>query len=723
MHKIDKNIGKWYGSIFLLIIIFLAGAFFTWFEAKEADQFMRSIMLSEANMLAKALDYRQIMNLTGTEADLLSCDYKYLNEQIIRIRNANPRYRYLYLMGKRKESPPFFFMGTEAPSSEYYSPPGQLYTEEAPTLAKVFALQIADVSNPVTDRWGTWISALVPIKKPDTGELIAVFGMDFDAGDWNWIIVSRMLSPIGITLFTALLFIALVIFLRYKQMDREKKFIAEAAKDLEKFFAVSPDILCIIDHAGNFKKINQSWEEILGFSMNETFKKNLLCFIHEEDKKIFDDIIHNQAKTDSQSFYSGRFKTKKEEYKKLEWRIEYHESCIYATARDITEKEKLQQNLLQATKMEAIGRLAGGVAHDFNNLLTAIKVNLDLAQMDLEEDSVVEEYLSQIQKAADSAASLTSQLLCFSRKNIIKPKIIDLNDILYKLYKMLKRLIGEDINLKVEYGKNLSSINMDPGQIEQVIVNLSVNARDAMEQGGILIIETANIELDSEYAQTHYQATPGKYVLLSVSDTGQGMTNETKKHLFEPFFTTKQLGKGTGLGLATIYGAIKQAGGFIEVYSEIGIGTIFKVYIPAVSLSHETSSLDMETSAYKFKGNETILLTEDEDMVRGMTAMILRRYGYNVLEASNGGEALEIAAQYKATIDILITDVVMPGMNGKMLATQIKARIPDMKILYTSGYTENVIVHHGVLEENVNFISKPFNTISLIEKIRSILDA
>ncbi|MBN2724196.1 MAG: PAS domain S-box protein [Deltaproteobacteria bacterium] len=400
---------------------------------------------------------------------------------------------------------------------------------------------------------------------------------------------------------------------------------------------------------------------------------------------------------------------------------------VYGAHQDITDRKlaeietsRLEEQLQQAMKMEAVGRLAGGVAHDFNNLLTGIMGNISLALLDLEPHVPLVDTLSEINKAADSAATLTRQLLAFSRKQIIEPKVVNLNEIISNLHKMLVRLIGEDIELETIPGKELGSVKVDRGQFEQILVNLAVNARDAMPNGGKLVIETANVELDDEYCSSHPQNYPGVFTMLAVSDTGHGISPEARKHLFEPFFTTKPKGFGTGLGLATTYGAVKQSNGFIEVYSEEGQGTTFKIYLPQVdglALPAGNAGVQLEMPM----GKETVLLVEDEEIVRNFAIRVLKRLGYNVLPAPDGESALIIAKEYVDRIDLLMTDVVMPGMNGRQLADRLVKIHPNVKILFASGYTENIIVHHGVVDEDLNFIGKPYSPQTLAKKLRVVL--
>ncbi len=400
---------------------------------------------------------------------------------------------------------------------------------------------------------------------------------------------------------------------------------------------------------------------------------------------------------------------------------------VLILASDITEEKqakeqqkKLQEQLNQSQKMEAIGRLAGGVAHDFNNVLCVITGNAALTLKDPSVGEPLRKSIEEISVAADRAADLTRQLLTFSRKQVIAPKVIDLSQLVESMHPMLLRLIGEDIILKTLPKEQLGRVRIDPSQVQQIVLNLAINARDAMPDGGELFIETADIRLDENYCEKHANVTPGSYVMLAVSDTGIGMDSETQSMIFEPFFTTKEQGHGTGLGLATVFGIVEQNGGRVEVYSEPEEGTSFKLYFPSVDEPAE--SLIPPPVPEAPAGKETVLVVEDEDMVRRMAMRLLKSLGYTVLAVGSGKEALALAKSHEGPIDLLLTDVVMPRMNGRELATKITKIRPEIKVLYASGYTKNVIARHGVLDEGVQFVSKPYTLEMIGVRVRDVLD-
>jgi two-component system, cell cycle sensor histidine kinase and response regulator CckA len=386
---------------------------------------------------------------------------------------------------------------------------------------------------------------------------------------------------------------------------------------------------------------------------------------------------------------------------------------------DTTERKQLEEQLLQSQKMEAVGRLAGGVAHDFNNILTAIKSYSELLIEDMSAGRGRVEDVQEIREAADRAATLTRQLLAFSRQQMLRPRVLDLNTTVRDLKNMLDRIIGADIELNTRLAPDLGMLTADPGQIEQILMNLVVNARDAMPEGGRVDIETANVELDGDYSRTHAATPAGPYVMLAVSDTGLGMSRETQKRMFEPFFTTKEKGQGTGLGLSTVYGIVKQSGGSIWVYSEPARGTTFKIYLPRVSASVERLPSAVSGNGH---GHETILLVEDEDSVRAVASRVLRRNGYTVIEASNGIEALRECEERGTDVDLIITDIVMPEMGGFELANRVRRARPEARILFTSGYTEDAVLRRSFVEPGEAFLEKPFTPAHLAQRARELLD-
>jgi len=385
------------------------------------------------------------------------------------------------------------------------------------------------------------------------------------------------------------------------------------------------------------------------------------------------------------------------------------------------EMAALQEQLLQSQKMEAIGQLAGGIAHDFNNLLTVIQGYSEIALLSLKQTDPLRDTVLRINQAGIKAGNLTQQLLAFSRRQVLEMKVVDLNETIMELNNMLRRVIGEDIELITVLEKNLWHTKVDPRQIDQVIINLAVNAKDAMPNGGRFTIETTNVYIDKSYNDDHAGILPGLYVMLSVSDTGTGISPEIKDHIFEPFFTTKERGKGTGLGLSTIYGIINQCGGSIQIYSEPYQGATFKIYLPRAA--EALDELKKETKLVQFpRGNETILVVEDDPAAKRLTVEILNMQGYLVLEASDGNEALKMAKSYEANIQLVLTDVVMPQMSGKEMVDRLRMLRPDIKVLFMSGYTNDAIVHHGVLDQGLFYIQKPFTVDGLSKKIREVLD-
>jgi PAS domain S-box-containing protein len=460
----------------------------------------------------------------------------------------------------------------------------------------------------------------------------------------------------------------------------------------------------------------------LGLKEREPVGMPLLEFFHTDDCDFPPITAHRAALAGESiaceiSWKDRRFESHLQPLRDLEGVIH----GVIGVALDITERERLTDQLRQSQKMQAVGELAGGVAHDFNNLLMVVKGHSQLLLDRLPDSSPLRPGAQQIERAADRAASLTRQLLAFSRKQVLQPRVLDMNEVVNGMIRMFSRVIGENIDMVFLPAADLSRVKADPGQIEQVLLNLVVNARDAMPSGGRLTIETSNIELDRRYAVTHASVEPGHYVMLSVSDTGCGMSEETQSRIFEPFFTTKGPGKGTGLGLATVYGVVKQSGGYIYVYSEVDRGTTFKIYLPQVIAELDKPAGEVAAPG-RARGSETILFVEDEQSVRELVKQYLGAMGYSVLEASDGLEALKTAADHPEPIHILITDVVMPHLSGPDLATQLGTSRPGLKVLFISGYTDDTVFRHGVLEGGVAFLQKPFNLKALANKIREVLD-
>jgi two-component system cell cycle sensor histidine kinase/response regulator CckA len=489
--------------------------------------------------------------------------------------------------------------------------------------------------------------------------------------------------------------------------------------------------LDVIDDKVNVVIWNKAAEEISGYSREEVVGHNKIWEWLYPDEEYRNEVMAKAAtiigKSEEEKGSETIIRRKDGQSRIVSWNSrslvdeEGNPIGSIAIGHDITGRKHLEEQLLQSQKMEAVGRLAGGIAHDFNNLLTVIIGFTELLlYRHLDDLSPLRGPLEEVQKAGKWAASLTHQLLAFSRKQVLQPKVLDLNAVVADTEKMLRRLIGEDIDLVTVLDPELGPVKVDPGQLEQVIMNLAVNARDAMPQGGKLTIETANVELDEAYARRHTSVQPGPYVMLAVSDTGIGMGKETQSHLFEPFFTTKE--KGIGLGLPTIYGIVKQSGGHIWVYSEPGLGTTFKVYLPRVEEAVEPPQPGT-ASAASLQGSETVLLVEDDGGVRMLVRDVLEISGYTVLEARHGEEALLICQQHSGPIHLMVTDVVMPGMSGRELAERLSPLYPEMKVLYISGYTEKGIVHHGVLDPATAFLQKPFTPNALAHKVRQVLDA
>ena len=487
------------------------------------------------------------------------------------------------------------------------------------------------------------------------------------------------------------------------------------------------DIIYSHDLAGNYTSINRAVELITGYTREEALTMNMRQIVAPEHIETAQEMIARKLEGLDGTAYELDIIAKDGRRVTVEvnTKLVLHDGIpigVQGIGRDITRRKMLEEQLLQSQKLESVGRLAGGIAHDFNNMLTAINGYSDLVLRQLGQDDPMRGNIEEIKKAGERSASLTQQLLAFSRRQLLQPEFVDLNETITETSSMLKRLIGEDIELATVLNPKVGSIKVDPGQLSQIIMNLVVNARDAMPNGGKLTIATSNVFLDPDYARTHLGILPGAYVMLSVSDTGIGMTPEQQEQIFEPFYTTKEVGKGTGLGLSTVYGIVKQSGGNVLVYSEVGHGSTFKIYLPRVVSPDETPEFQ-ESSPKLALGTEIILLVEDEDLVRSLSRQVLESCGYKVIEAVDGVEALEILEGSEEHIDLLITDVVMPRMGGPELAEKLREKMPNLPILFASGYTDDAIVRNGVLQTNVNFIQKPFAIDDVARKVRDLLDS
>ena len=493
-----------------------------------------------------------------------------------------------------------------------------------------------------------------------------------------------------------------------KHRDAEKA-LGQSQQRFESLIEKNADAIIVISIDGFVRFINRAAESLLGLQF-----KDLV------DQSFGFPVVVGESTELEVMTKDGDTRTVEMRVVETEWQ---GEKANLASLRDITARKQLEAQLRQSQKMEAIGTLAGGVAHDFNNLLTTIIGNADICLIQLDKDNPLREDVGEIKKAGERASALTRQLLAFSRKQVLHPQVLDLNDVISDMEKMLGRMIGEDLEVKSILESELGKIKIDPSQIEQVLMNLAVNARDAMPQGGKLTIKTSSVHLDRNFFQSQGLGnTAGPYVLLSVSDNGTGMSQKTKSQIFDPFFTTKQQGKGTGLGLSMVYGIVMQSDGYIWVDSEVGQGTTFKIFLPT-EVEPDIGAESFETAMVTATGSETVLVVEDDTMLRNLSQKILNNCGYEVFVASHGKEALELCREQGGAFHLMLTDVVMPGMSGRELAERVQPLYPKIKVLYMSGYTDDTTVRHGIVDRRINFIEKPFTPESLAVKVREVLDA
>jgi PAS domain S-box-containing protein len=517
--------------------------------------------------------------------------------------------------------------------------------------------------------------------------------------------------------------------LHAEERQRRQAEIAVRASE-ERFRALvenSHDMLMLVDGEGRYLYVTPTADRLLGYPAGAMVGRSIYEFTHPDDI----DLVAARFVEALQS--PGRPLMAELRFRHADgsWRImegiavnrldDPTVRAIVVNARDLTDRRRLEEQLRQSQKMEAVGQLAGGVAHDFNNLLTAILGYCNLCLEEMPEDTSIRPDLEEIRSAGERAAALTRQLLAFSRRQMLQPQIVDPNDLIQQTEKLLRRLISEDVELVTSLADDLTTVRVDPASMEQVLINLVVNARDAMPSGGRVTIETANVELDAAYAMSHATVVPGRYVMIAVSDTGHGMDAATRARVFEPFFTTKEQGRGSGLGLATTYGIVKQSGGYIWVYSEPGHGTVFKIYLPPADGRMRRRLADATGTDDVRRGWETVLLVEDEDAVRVLAREVLRRHGYTVLEARHGLDALRVAERHPDAIHLMITDVVMPHMSGRDLAERLGAARQEMKVLFMSGYTDHAAVHRDLTPGSA-FLQKPFTPDIFARKVRTVLD-
>jgi two-component system cell cycle sensor histidine kinase/response regulator CckA len=525
-----------------------------------------------------------------------------------------------------------------------------------------------------------------------------------------------------------LLFDVYVIYQQW-QIHRMRKQMAAREELFRLISENAGDMIAVVDVEGNRLYNSPAYERFLGYTAEELLHTSPYDQIHPEDQPKVLEAAKEAKETGMCRRVEYRIR-----HKNGQWRIlESTASAIRNSRgeveklvivnREITERKQLEQQLFLSQKLEAIGRLSGGIAHDFNNLLGVIIGYCQVLQQLVGKDDQFRESVDEILKAGERAASLTRQLLAFSRKQVLEPKVLDLNVVVSDVDKMLRRLIGENIELNIALAGDLGCVKADRSQIEQVILNLAVNSRDAMPNGGKLMIQTSNATLGPEECERYRYVVPGNYILLEVRDTGCGMTEETQSHIFEPFFTTKESGKGTGLGLATVYGVIKQSGGFIWVDSSPGKGASFKIYLPRVAEAPQTASPKADSPSAPILASQTILLVEDEHSLRKLTQKILQDVGYKVLEAKDASQALEVASGVKADIHLLLTDIIMPGLSGRALAEKLSPLRPEMKVLYMSGYTDGEIAPQGVLDPKTTILRKPFKWEDLTRTVKQVLAA
>ncbi|MBN1548116.1 MAG: PAS domain S-box protein [Syntrophaceae bacterium] len=727
----NSNIRKELDLARWIVIVLVAVVFMGWvstdYIGKQKEKDLRDNLLKRVQLAAVTLDPLEVKSLKWNQVDLKSSAYQNLKKKMILLHQAAPDSRFVCLMGY-KDRRTYVLADSEPPESPDYSPPGQYYEEASEDYVLLLEGMHKDLIGPLHDRWGSWITGVCPVIKFDQKIIHLVF--DFDAAYWLHEINGTRLIPIVITLMITILI--MTFFIMYQHSLDTREALAVSEKTLRRVFDHVYDAVIVHDFEGRIIDANDRTLSLYNIDQNElsglsiegdlSSSSNTLSSLPEIWQKVLDgeNVLFEWI---SRRPHDGH-----------EFPVEVHLSrmelagkpVIVATVRDLTENKRaekernlLQEQFLQSQKMESVGRLAGGVAHDFNNMLAAI---LGYAELTLEymtpPGAQHRECLLEIQKAGERAKSLTKQLLAFGRKQVLEFKPTNLNQVIRDFEKLLKRLIGEDIEIKTNLSPVLQLITADTSQIEQILLNLAINARDAMPGGGSLTISTGNVQLIDTFNHTHSDVKPGEYVFLTITDTGSGMNEETRIRIFEPFFTTKEKTKGTGLGLSTVYGIVSQHGGYIDVNSKIGEGSSFRILFPA-SIDPEHAELAAPAAPGKTMIRPLmILVVEDDPAIRLLTCRFLDQMGHKVLEAHDVRNAIRICTEYRNKIDIMLTDVVMPEMTGRQLYDHVRDFSPSMRVIYMSGYPEQVIARHGVLDHGTLFLQKPFSSYDLSRLIR-----
>jgi two-component system, cell cycle sensor histidine kinase and response regulator CckA len=707
----------------LVIVVMMTGWMFTEYIGEKKESGLKSSLLLRVQLAGAALEPAILKKLKWNNSDLKSLDYQYLKGKMIQFQKAAPDTRFVCLMGYRDHRT-YVLADSEPPDSPDYSPPGQYYAEASPDYIRLLGSGKEGIIGPLHDRWGSWITGIFPMVSFDRQIIHLVF--DFDTANWIHSVKHARMIPIVLTLMITLML--LTFFIMYQHSIDTREALAASEMTLRRVFDHVYDAIIVHDENGHIVDANDRMMSLYGVSRQEI-----------PDLSVVDDLSSSEnamgalqetwRKVLGGENYLFEWNARRP-HDGVEFPVEVYlcrmdlsgKPVIVATVRDLTahkraeeERNSLHEQFLQAQKMESVGRLAGGVAHDFNNMLAAI---LGYAELTLEymtpPGAPHRECLLEIQKAGERAKSLTRQLLAFGRKQVLEFKVANMNQVIRDFEKLLKRLIGEDIDIQTNLSPVLQSIMADVSQLEQILLNLAVNARDAMPQGGKLVITTENIVLSPAYTKKHPDVKPGEYILLSMTDTGGGMDEGIRTRIFEPFFTTKDKGKGTGLGLSTVYGIVTQHGGHIEVASTPGMGTTFKIYFPTTLDEEDLSIIPaFMMNAEDPRRSLQVLVVEDDPAIRLLTCRFLDQLGHRVLESHDVRDAIRICTEHRNMIDVLLTDVVMPEMTGRQLYEHVREFSPAMHVIYMSGYPEQVIAHHGVLNKGTYFLQKPFSSYDL----------